>query len=60
MSEFDITKHEWNDPDIKRLVVRKGESVWIGFEREVIDTIISKADSIVIAKALGVTGEDLL
>ena len=57
--DFDITKHEWNDPDIKRLVVKKGESVWIGFEREVIDTIISKADSIAIAKALGVTAEDL-
>ncbi|WP_276755639.1 hypothetical protein [Pseudoalteromonas marina] len=60
---FDISEHEFSDNDISLLKLKKRElylSIKFGSERDNTIAVIDKKDAIAIAKALGVTGEDLL
>ena len=56
---FDISEHEFNDIDILRVNLF-GDKVSIVMDADaVVSAELSKKDIIAIAKALGVTGEDL-
>ncbi len=61
---FDITEHEFSDSDLS-VVKSDGGTMWVDIENGSLDercnasAMIIKQDAIAIAKALGVTGEDL-
>lgn len=56
---FDLSGYEFSDSDVSRVVVTKGIAyVYTSIEKSGVD--FKKADIITIAKALGVTGDDLL
>jgi len=55
---FDISAHEWNDPDINNAVV-KNSSIFVGFRRNLDYTVYTKPDIIAMARAIGVNGGDL-
>ena len=54
-----IEDHNWNDALVEFVDTSDGVNVFIGFDRRIDETIFSKGDIVAIAKALGVTGEDL-
>ena len=58
---FDINKHEFSDDEIRFVKVFHAEEyITILLNREALNTVRhDKADIIAMAKALGVTGEDL-
>ena len=61
---FDITKHEFSDDDLS-VTKSDGGTMWIDIEygnlgnRCSASALVIKQDAIAIARALGVTGEDL-
>lgn len=61
---FDITKYEFSDGDLSALKA-EGGIMWIDIEyggsgnRDVASAVINNLDAIAIARALGVTAEDL-
>ena len=55
---FDISEHEFSDSDISDVRVSGVVCITGGYDKPVTLTL-NKADSIVLAKALGVTAEDL-
>lgn len=61
---FDITKHEFGADEQIIAELSKGEENWLLLRQVVnravdVRTALNKADAIAIAKALGVTAEDL-
>lgn len=58
---FDITKHEWSDTSVKEVRLFRDGSIDIQSNLVGVEVQISiyKQDAIAIAKALGVTAEDL-